>query len=250
MPALRARFSSSLFGSSARSSARAPFELPAARLGRRCPRFVASTLARSASRRSAGRSSSGSVRGPNLVGEVELLERDRPLAHPQGAEVLAVAHHELRDRGQPRVLHRPDEQRVDLLRPVLRPQVVRVREEDRVDLLVRHEVGDLDRLVALDPRRPEVLVVQVDELALAVLEALDDLLVGHRPLLQLADLLVADRAVVLLVHEVEVELVLGDRAVEAHRHVDEAEGDGAGPEGARHARLLAAAHRRKTHWAV
>ena len=107
-------------------------------------------------------------------------------------------------------------------------------EVDRVDLLVGNEVGDVDRFVALDPCRLEVLLLHVDVLALAVLESLDDLLLGHRLLLDLADLLVADWALVLFVDEVEVELVLADRAVEAHRHVDEAEADRAGPEGAGH----------------
>src|SRR5581483_2578641 len=43
-------------------------------------------------------------------------------------------------------------------------------------------------------------------------------------------LLVADRAVVLLVQEVEVELVLGDGAVDAHRRVHEPERDRPRPE--------------------
>ena len=46
---------------------------------------------------------------PDLVGEVELLEGDRPIPHAQGTEVLAVAHHELGDPRQLRILHRLDE---------------------------------------------------------------------------------------------------------------------------------------------
>src|SRR5205823_14159029 len=74
--------------------------------------------------------------------------------------------------------------------------------------------------------------------ALAVLEGLRGLLVGDRLALFLADLLVADRTLVLLVDVVEVELVLGDRAVDAHGHVDEPEADRAAPERSRHTLFL------------
>ena len=105
-----------------------------------------------------------------------------------------------------------------------------MREEGRVDLVVGDEVLELDRVLPLDLHRLEVLVGEVDELALPVLEGLDDLVVRDRLVLELADLLVADRAVVLLVHEVELQLVLVHGAVDAHRHVDEPEGDRTGPE--------------------
>jgi hypothetical protein len=178
----------------------------------------------------------------DLVGEIHLLERDHAVAHAQAAEVLLVAHHVLRDRGQARVLHRPEQERVDLVAAVGRAEVVRPFEDDRVDLVVGNEVADVDRLEALGVRRRrlEVLVGQVDVLALRVLERLDDLLVRDRLALLLADLVVADAAVVLLVQQVEVELVLLDRAVHPHGHVDEPEGDGAGPDRARHETCLPA----------
>src|SRR5439155_9485790 len=104
-------------------------------------------------------------------------------------------------------------------------------EVDGVDLLVRDEVLDLDRApAALGLRRLEVLVGHGDELALAELEGAHDLLVRHGLRLGLADLLVADPAPVLLVDEVEVERVLLDGRVHAHRHVDESEADRAGPD--------------------
>ena len=83
---------------------------------------------------------------------------------------------------------------------------------------------------ALALRRLEVLVVEADELALLDLERLHDLVVRDRLLLLLADLLVADPAAVPLVDEVEVQVVLVDRAVHPHGHVDEAEGDRTGPD--------------------
>jgi hypothetical protein len=72
----------------------------------------------------------------------------------------------------------------------------------------------------------------VHELALPVLERLDDLVVRHRLVLDLADLLVADRPVVLGVDELKPQLVLVHGAVHAHRHVDEAKGDRTCPKGA------------------
>src|SRR4029079_14589841 len=64
--------------------------------------------------------------------------------------------------------------------------------------------------------------------------------------------------VVLHVQEVEVQLVLGDRAVEADRRIDETERDRARPERTRHARrvgvrvagAVAAADRLPGLWAV
>jgi hypothetical protein len=112
-----------------------------------------------------------------------------------------------------------------------------VREVDRVDLLVWDEVGDLDRLVALDPRGREVLVAHVDVLAPLDLERLHDLVVRHGLLLRLADLLISDRRSVWLVDEVEVELVLANGAVEPNRHIHEPEGDRSGPDGTGHAFL-------------
>src|SRR5262249_23171693 len=71
-----------------------------------------------------------------------------------------------------------------------------------------------------------------DVLALLELERYDDLVVRDGLVLELADLLVADRAVVLLVDEVKVELVLVDRRVDPNGQVDEAEGDRPRPYGA------------------
>src|SRR6266508_6613138 len=96
-----------------------------------------------------------------------------------------------------RVLHRADEQRVRPLGSLLRPHEVRVREERGIDLLVRHEVLEVDRVLSLHLRRLEVVVGHLDELALLILERLDDLVVRHRLVLDLADLLVAYRSVVL-----------------------------------------------------
>src|SRR5581483_10443535 len=61
----------------------------------------------------------------------------------------------------------------------------------------------------------------------------------HRLALLLAHLLVADRALVLLVDEVEVERVLVDAAEHPHGNIDEAERDRAAPERAWHPSVVA-----------
>ncbi len=75
---------------------------------------------------------------------------------------------------------------------------------------------------------------EVDELAVVDLVRLDDLVGRDLASLLLADLLVPDRRAVLLVDEMELEIVLVDRAVHPHRRVDEPEGDAARPDRARH----------------
>src|SRR5207248_3033340 len=92
------------------------------------------------------------------------------------------------------------------------------------------EVLQVDRVLALDLDGLEVLVGQMDELSLRVFEGLDDLVVTDGLVLQLADLLVADRPVVLLVDEVELQPVLVHGAVQPDGNVDEPERDRAAPE--------------------
>src|SRR5205807_3043335 len=78
------------------------------------------------------------------------------------------------------------------------------------------------------------------------LERLYDLVVGDGLVCELADLLVPDRPLVRFVDEAEVQLVLGDRAVKAHGHVDEPKADRAGPDRPWHRLSLPSAVRGKT----
>ena len=93
--------------------------------------------------------------------------------------MLALAHHEGPDCRQAGILHRTDEQGIDLLSSVLGDEVVAPLEVDRVDLVDLDEVGDVERVVALCTGSLEVFVVQFDELTLLDLVRLDDLVVGH-----------------------------------------------------------------------
>src|SRR5207342_823231 len=62
------------------------------------------------------------------------------------------------------------------------------------------------------------------------------LVCGECPAFLLADLVVADGRPVLLVDEVELEIVLVDRALHLHGRVDEPEGDASRPDRAGHVR--------------
>ena len=119
--------------------------------------------------------------------------------------MLPLAHHEGPDRRQPGVLHRPHEQRVHLLSAVLGDEVVAALEVDRVDLVDLDEVGDVEGVVALGARGLEVGVLDLDVCPLRDLVRLDDLVVGYRLALFLADLLVPDRRRVLAVQQVEMQ---------------------------------------------
>ncbi len=75
---------------------------------------------------------------------------------------------------------------------------------------------------------------EVDEFAVVDLVRLDDLVGRDLASLLLADLLVPDRRAVLLVDEVELEIVLVDRAVHLHGGIDEPESDAPRPDRTRH----------------
>ncbi len=132
------------------------------------------------------------------------------------------------------LLERPEQETVGLLSAVLRQQVVRLAEVDRVDLLDIDEVADVDRVRQLDVEAVEILVGELDEPSFLDLEAADDV-VGIDVLARVSPhLVVADRRQIVLVEEVELELLgLGSR-VHAHRHADEAERDRAAPDRACH----------------
>ena len=84
--------------------------------------------------------------------------------------------------------------------------------------------------------------VELDEAALLELEAADDVVRVDVLAGVLVHLVVADRAHVAAVEEVELQLLRLGRREEPHGHRDEPEGDGAGPDRAWH--QLGVFHRR------
>ncbi len=90
----------------------------------------------------------------DLVVEVQRLEHDHVVGDAERGEILLRTHDEARDRDALAALHRGPQERVRLLGPLLRNDVVRLLEVDRVDLGQLDEVLDVDRacLPRLDGR--------------------------------------------------------------------------------------------------
>jgi hypothetical protein len=120
--------------------------------------------------------------------------------------------------------------RVRVFTLLIRLQIVRLVEVDRIDLREVDELEDLDRLRRLgtDPR--EVLVGDHDVLALLVLVAAHDLVVGNLLVIERAAADVLDAPLVLLMEKVEAHVVRADRGLELDGDRDQAEVDRAVPE--------------------
>ena len=105
------------------------------------------------------------LRGADLVRPQHGLQDDDVVADPQHGHALAPAQGH-GDHGHPvGLLQRPAQQRVGLGRLGLGLQVVRLVEHDRVDLLGRDELVDLDLVAGRGGQGVQVLVVEDDHLA-------------------------------------------------------------------------------------
>ena len=132
----------------------------------------------------------------HVLGEEERLERERVAARPDEAERLVAAQDEAADRGHARVLQRLEQQhvRAALRRRARGREVVGAVEEHRVDLVERHEAGDVDRArVVCELDGLEIRVLDHDELALRDLPALHDLVRPDFAVVHRAPALLADR---------------------------------------------------------
>ena len=89
--------------------------------------------------------------------------------------MLLVAHDDLRDRDATRLLEGFEQEAVGLLRAALGQQVVALAEEQRVDLVDRDELADVDRVRQLDIEPVDVFITDLDKAALLELEAANDL---------------------------------------------------------------------------
>src|SRR5919197_2988498 len=169
-------------------------------------------------------------RVPHLVRVVHGLEEQEVVVGAQAGEVLLVADDDLRDPDLAGLGERANEQAVRLLRALRRQEVVGLAVVDRVDLVERDEVADVDRVRELDVEPVEILVADLDVAALLDLEAADDVVGVDRLAVVAPHLLVGDRRHVLLVQEVEAELLRLGRREHPHADADEAERDGAAPD--------------------
>ena len=178
------------------------------------------------------------LRLTNLVGVVHGLQQEHAFIGTERSEVLLVADDHLRDAHLPGLVERLDQKAIGLLCPLLRNEVVRLAEIDRVDLFERDEIADVDRVRELDVEPIEVLVLEWNEPALLDLEPADDLVGVDMLACVLAHLVVADRGQIVLVEEVELQLLGVDRRVHLHGNADQSERDRSAPDRSRHALLV------------
>ena len=186
----------------------------------------------------------GEVGRADLVGPHHRLQHDHVVLDPQHRDARALAqgdgHH-----GHPvGVEQRLAQQGVRLGAGALGLEVVGLLEQQRVDLVARHEL--LDRDLARRRRRQlgHVVVGEDDHLAVLGLVALGDVGVGHLLPVEGADALVLDPAAVLGVHLAERHVVALGRGVELHRHRHQAEGDCALPDRSHEVSMSHASHAR------
>ena len=161
--------------------------------------------------------------------------------------MLLVPDHDPGDSHTSGLLERAHEQPVRLLAALLRHEIVRLAEVDRVDLVEGDEVADLDRVGELDVEPVEILRLERNELPLLELEGAHDV-VGVDVLAGvLPHLVVADRLEVSPVDEVETKLTRARRGEHPDRDADEPERDRSVPDRTRrHEVVLPAARTSKT----
>ena len=153
--------------------------------------------------------------------------------------MLGVLPHEMAQCGLARLLHRSQEQNIRPLRSGLtgRRQVIGAVEEHGIDFLGVDEPRDLDRfrVVGLLDRL-EVGVLDDHELALRDLPALHELVALDLAVVRRAPALLLDRREALTMQGAERHVGLPGgrfrRQGHSDRDVDQAEGDGAVPDGA------------------
>ena len=155
-------------------------------------------------------------------------------------QALLGADHHAGDGDLVGLAHRLEEQVVRLVGAAVGRQVIRVVVVDRVDLVLVHELLDVDRARLLGIERVELLGLDDHVAVLGDLEALDDLLERHFFPGLGRDALLLDARTRLLFELVEADGLLVDGAVELHGHVDEPEADGATPDCASHGLCITA----------
>ncbi len=135
----------------------------------------------------------------------------------------------MNDRRPVGLLERLPQQRVGLRRRRRGFEEIALVEHDRIDLVGGDELDDVDFAALLRRERFEVFVREYDG-ALAVVEGLVDVGVVDDLAADLAASLIADAAAVGVMHLMEGDVMVLRRAVDLHRHVDQAERDGTTPD--------------------
>src|SRR5262245_62030828 len=171
------------------------------------------------------------VEAAHLVGVVEAVEGHPALHRPHEHELEAPPRRVATDRDAAGLRHRLVQQPVRLVAALVRAEEVRPLEVERVDLRDRHELRDLDRLVAARFERLELLFGEDHVLPAGVLVAAHDVVPVHRLARGAAHVVLLHARLVTRVEHVEADaLRLGGRE-DLDRDRDEAEADRGGGEG-------------------
>ncbi|GAA3296424.1 hypothetical protein GCM10020295_26180 [Streptomyces cinereospinus] len=191
--------------------------------------------------------------GCDALGRADLVRPEQPVHgdgvtdHPQHPQPLPAAQRELGDGDLVAALERLAQQGVRLGGGgTARREVVRRVHLERIDPVARHEGHDLDRPGGRDRQLGQVLVADRDDRAVRVLVPLADLRPGDLAVLQLAELAVADPAAVLGVDLAERDRVALGGVHQLDRDADQAERDGAVPDGS-HIQHLSRQHQHASY---
>jgi len=121
------------------------------------------------------------VRIDQLVGEPHDVEHERIVDDFDPGEMLRRAQDDLPDADRFRLAQDVAQQRVRLVAPFLRHQIIRRLEVARIDLVLQHEVENVDGRRRFERGLLEVVFGHHDELPLLVLVPFDDVVPRERP---------------------------------------------------------------------
>ena len=166
---------------------------------------------------------------PDLVGPQQRLD-DHDVAlgevlNPQRGQPGLVAQREMHDRDAVGLHECLGQQHIRFRRLALGLEEVALVVHHRIDVAGGHELQHLDLAAAFLGQRGDVLVGDDHRLAVVGFVGLGDVAELDDLAAHLADPLVADAPVVLLVHLVELDVVVLGCAVDLDRDVHQAEGD-------------------------
>jgi len=157
------------------------------------------------------------------------FEQEHVLLGLDGGEVLAGFDDHLGDPRLARPAERLAQQSIGFGAFLLRFEIVRFVEENRINLFERHKLDDLDALSRLDVSPAEVLVLQDDKLSLFILIAFDDLVPRHLFGIGFGDAAVIDGAEIILAQQAKGQLLALRGRVQRDWDVDQAEANRAFP---------------------
>ena len=169
-----------------------------------------------------------------FLGKTHQHQHQSIVVRHQHRQVLACTDHHLGDADASGFLQRFTQQHVGFVRLAIRRQQVGLVEIARIDRLAFDEGFQIDGLRGLRRRLLDGIRIDHRVAALLVFEGLDHVLPGDFPPGLGIHALVTDRAFVTRVEHAEMQIDAALARVQADRHMQQAEGDGSGPDRSGH----------------